>query len=220
LPTFATLLRAAQKARATVNRGYYARVTKALDHATKEKLDRLFTRVNEGGRTSWDLIKSEPKQPTAKEIKRFVAHLNWLREQAGELDPLAGVPVVKGARDQGRELVDPGAGRKTAQLAGSTTLKGKRDRALLALFVSAGLRREELAILLRDQMQQRDGRWCLVDLVGKGGRLRTVAIPYWTQQAVALWLEAMPIKKIQSAAALATTSFSPAVNQRLIRASG
>jgi site-specific recombinase XerC len=75
------------------------------------------------------------------------------------------------------------------------TLKGKRDRALLALFVSAGLRREELATLLRDQMQQRDGRWCLVDLIGKGGRVRTVAIPDWTQQAVAVWLEAMPIKE-------------------------
>jgi hypothetical protein len=53
----------------------------------------------------------------------------------------------------------------------------------------------ELATLLRDQMQQRDGRWCLVDLIGKGGRVRTVAIPDWTQQAVALWLEAMPIKE-------------------------
>jgi Phage integrase family len=42
---------------------------------------------------------------------------------------------------------------------------------------------------------QRDGRWCLVDLVGKGGRVRTVAIPDWTQQAIALWLEAMPIKE-------------------------
>jgi hypothetical protein len=75
------------------------------------------------------------------------------------------------------------------------TLKGKRDRALLALFVSAGLGREELATLSREQIQQRDGRWCLVDLVGKGGRVRTVAIPDWTQQAVALWLEAMPIKE-------------------------
>jgi hypothetical protein len=65
----------------------------------------------------------------------------------------------------------------------------------LALFVSAGLRREELATLLRDQIEQRDGRWCLVDLVRKGGRLRTVAIPDWTQQAVAVWLEAMPIKE-------------------------
>jgi integrase len=75
------------------------------------------------------------------------------------------------------------------------TLKGKRARALLALFLSAGLRREELATLLRDQMQQRDGRWCLVDLIEKGGRVRTVAIPDWTQQAVAVWLEAMPIKE-------------------------
>lgn len=78
-----------------MNRGYYTRVTNALDASTKERLDRLFTRMNEGGRTLWDLIKSEPKQPTAKEIKRFVTHLNWLREQAGDLDPLAGIPVVK-----------------------------------------------------------------------------------------------------------------------------
>jgi site-specific recombinase XerD len=78
------------------------------------------------------------------------------------------------------------------------TLKGKRDRALLALFVSAGMPREELATLLRHQMQQRDGRWCLVDLVGKG-------IPDWSQQAVVLWLEAMPIKEVQSWAVLVQT---------------
>lgn len=94
LPTFATVLRAAQKARATVNRGYYARVTKALDQTAKEKLDRLFTRVNEGGRTSWDLIKSEPKQPTAKEIKRFVAHLSWLREASTQAFSMLRRPIL------------------------------------------------------------------------------------------------------------------------------
>jgi hypothetical protein len=47
-------------------------------------------------------------------------------------------------------------------------------------------------------MQQRDGRWCLVDLVGKG-------IPDWSQQAVVLWLEAMPIKEVQSWAVLVQT---------------
>jgi hypothetical protein len=78
-----------------VNRGFYTRIMKALDEAAKARLDHLFTRVNEGGRTAWDLIKSEPRQPSAKEIKRFVAHLNWLREQAGDLNPLAGIPVVK-----------------------------------------------------------------------------------------------------------------------------
>jgi integrase len=105
---------------------------------------------------------------------------------------------VKGAKVLGTRAgnwLTRAQAEKLLSLPDIETLKGKRDRALLALFVSAGLRREELATLLRDQMQQRDGRWCLVDLVGKGGRVRTVAIPDWTQQAVALWLEAMPIKE-------------------------
>ncbi len=42
--------------------------------------------------------------------------------------------------------------------------KGKRDRALLALLVSCGLRRQELAALRIEDIQQRDGRWCIVDL--------------------------------------------------------
>jgi hypothetical protein len=95
LPTFSALLKVAQKARATVNRGFYTRITEALDEATKARLNQLFTRTKEGGRSAWDLIKSEPGQPTAKEIKRFVVHMNWLREQAGDLNPLTGIPVVK-----------------------------------------------------------------------------------------------------------------------------
>jgi site-specific recombinase XerD len=100
----------------------------------------------------------------------------------------------QGAGNQGRNWLTRAQVEKLLTLPDVETLKGKRDRALLALFVSAGLRREELATLLKDKMQQREGRWCLVDLVGKGGRVRTVAIPDWTQQAVALWLEAMAIK--------------------------
>jgi site-specific recombinase XerD len=100
----------------------------------------------------------------------------------------------QGAGNQGRNWLTRAQVEKLLTLPDVETLKGKRDRALLALFVSAGLWREELATLLKDQMQQREGRWCLVDLVGKGGRVRTVATPDWTQQAVALWLEAMPIK--------------------------
>jgi integrase len=69
------------------------------------------------------------------------------------------------------------------------------NRSATARCLCAGLRREELATLLRNQMQQRDGRWCLVNLVEKGGRVWTVAILDWTQHAVAVWLEAMPIKE-------------------------
>jgi site-specific recombinase XerD len=117
----------------------------------------------------------------------------WLPEaKVSEIRSVKGAKVL-GSR-AGNWLTRAQA-EKLLSLPDIETLKGKRDRALLALFVSAGLRREELAALLREQMQQRDGRWCLVDLVGKGGRVRTVAIPDWTQQAVALWLEAMPIKE-------------------------
>lgn len=46
-------------------------------------------------RTGWDRVKAEPGQPTVKRIKRFVAHLDWLEQQAGQGDQLAGIPAVK-----------------------------------------------------------------------------------------------------------------------------
>jgi site-specific recombinase XerD len=53
----------------------------------------------------------------------------------------------------------------------TTTLKGLRDRAILAVLLGCGLRRSEVAALTFAHVQQRDGRWCIVDLVGKHGRV-------------------------------------------------
>jgi len=53
-------------------------------------------------------------------------------------------------------------------------LKGIRDRALLSLLVSAGLRRSEVCALEFDHLQQREGRWVIADLIGKHDRIRTV----------------------------------------------
>jgi integrase len=73
------------------------------------------------------------------------------------------------------------------------SLKGTRDRALLALLVGCGLRRAEAVALTVAHLQQRDGRWVIVDLRGKHGRLRTIAVPAWVKQAVDLWSDAAGI---------------------------
>ena len=39
-------------------------------------------------------------------------------------------------------------------------------------------------------MQQRDGRWCIVDLVGKHGRVRTAPMPTWVKIAIDAWTTA------------------------------
>ena len=73
----------------------------------------------------------------------------------------------------------------------TSTLKGTRDRALLALLLGCGLRRNELATLSFGDIQQRDGRWAIVDLKGKHGRIRTVPMPGWAQVAVDVWRQAL-----------------------------
>jgi site-specific recombinase XerD len=70
------------------------------------------------------------------------------------------------------------------------TLKGKRDRAILALLLGSGLRRDEAARLTLEHIQQRSGRWVIVDILGKGGRVRSVPIPPFTKEAIDMWTEA------------------------------
>ena len=69
-----------------------------------------------------------------------------------------------------------------------TRVKGKRDRALLALLLACGLRRREVVALTFDDLQQREEHWAIVDLVGKGGHVRTIPLPAWVKQMVDDWL--------------------------------
>jgi hypothetical protein len=62
-----------------------------------------------------------------------------------------------------------------------TTTKGLRDRAIIAVLLGCALRRSEVAALTMSHIQQRDGRWCIVDLVGKHNRVRTVPMPAWVK---------------------------------------
>jgi integrase len=67
------------------------------------------------------------------------------------------------------------------------TKKGLRDRAMFATLLGCGLRRSELANLTMKHVQMRDSRWCIVDLVGKHGRVRTIPMPAWTKNAIDVW---------------------------------
>ena len=76
-----------------------------------------------------------------------------------------------------------------------STLKGKRDYVIIALLVGCALRRRELALLKIEDIQLREGRWVIIDLCGKGGRIRTVAVPIWVKQAIEVWMAAANIDK-------------------------
>src|ERR1700736_4681337 len=75
-----------------------------------------------------------------------------------------------------------------------STLKGKRDYVILALLVGCALRRRELSSLHIEEIQMRDGRWVIADLRGKGGRIRTVAVPVWVKQGIDAWTTAAQLE--------------------------
>ena len=82
-------------------------------------------------------------------------------------------------REQAQDLLD---------IPDCKNIKGLRDRAILAVFLGAGLRRSEVSKLSFDHIQQREGRWVFVDLIGKGNRVRTIPIPSWVKSAIDEWL--------------------------------
>jgi site-specific recombinase XerD len=74
-----------------------------------------------------------------------------------------------------------------------TTKKGLRDRAILAVLLGCGLRREEAAKLEVRHVQQREGRWVIVDLVGKRNKTRSVPMPSWAKAAIDDWCQSATI---------------------------
>jgi len=72
-------------------------------------------------------------------------------------------------------------------------LRGKRDRAILALLIGCGLRRAELVGLRTQDFQVREERWVIADLIGKGKHIRTVPVPIWAKRAVDGWITAASI---------------------------
>ncbi len=106
-------------------------------------------------------------------------------------DLIAGIRRVRGVKQLGRRIgnwLTPEEGQRLLSAVPTDRLRGKRDAAMLGLLIGCGLRRSELVELNVDQIQQREGHWVIIDLIGKGGRLRTVPMPGWVKDAVDDWV--------------------------------
>jgi site-specific recombinase XerD len=129
-----------------------------------------------------------------------VRRLAYEAADCGLLSPelAAGIRRVKGSKKLGIRLgnwLTVSEARSLWQLPDAETLKGKRDRAILAILLGCGLRRGELTDLTLDHLQRREDHWAIVDLVGKGGHVRTVPMPDWVKQTIDAWLIAASISQ-------------------------
>src|ERR1700690_2161464 len=137
-------------------------------------------------------------------VLRYRSHLESRQLAPGTInlrlgaDLAAGIRRVKGVKKLGIRLgnwLTAEQGNALWQAPDRQRLKGKRDRALLALLLACGLRRHEAVALTLDHLQQREDHWAIVDLVGKGGHIRTVPVPDWVRTELDDWLAAAAIER-------------------------
>ena len=93
LPGFVTLSRVATRARTKVNDDIQRRISSSLSDKQRGQIDHLFT--TRAGRSQWEQLKREPKQPNVREVARFLTHIEAVRKLADGLPKPDSVPVSK-----------------------------------------------------------------------------------------------------------------------------
>jgi len=146
-------------------------------------------------------ISLEQAQYASSTINLRLAAIRRLAYEAADCgllspDLAAGIRRVKGVKKHGMRIgnwltADQGK-RLLAAFAGED-LRSIRDYAMIAVLLGCGLRRAEVAGLAVEHLQQREEHWVIVDLIGKGGHVRTVPVPTWVKLAVDHWLAAAAI---------------------------
>ena len=136
----------------------------------------------------------EGRQLAGSTVRRKLAALSSLFEFLCDANAVPTNPVkgVKRPRVESYEGKTPALGDHQAKLLllapDTVTLKGKRDRAILSVFLFHGLRREEVATLkVKDVRELRGVKHLRVH--GKGGKLRNVPLHPGTAQLINDYLE-------------------------------
>src|SRR6202167_2122459 len=140
----------------------------------------------------------ESRSLAANTINQQLAAVRRLAHEAadsGLLSPevAAGISRVKGVKQLGfrsGNWLSVEQSSLVLKHAHGDSMRSKRDYAMLAMLFGCGFRRSELVGLEMDEIQMRQGHWAVVDLIGKGGHIRTVPIPNWVKAALDQWMVA------------------------------
>ena len=131
-------------------------------------------------------------QPAVNQRLAAVRRLAYEAADSGLLSSelVAGIRRVKGVKQLGGRSgnwLTQDQSRQSLEEADGDDLRSVRDLAMISVLVGCGLRRAELSALTVEDLQIRQGDWAIVDLVGKGGHVRTVPVPAWGKQAIDRW---------------------------------
>lgn len=155
----------------------------------------------------------ESRGLAANTINQQLAAVRRLAHEAadsGLLSPelAAGISRVKGVKQLGFRSGNWLSAEESSEVlkcARGNGMRAKRDYAMLALLVGCGFRRSELVGLELDEIQMRQGHWAVVDLIGKGGHIRTVPVPTWVKSALDQWTVAARVTEGRIFRAVART---------------
>jgi site-specific recombinase XerD len=144
----------------------------------------------------------ESRKLAANTINQQLATVRRLANEAADAgllspDLAAGISRVKGVKQLGHRSGNWLSLEQSSAVlsrARGDLMREKRDYAMLALLFGCGFRRSELVGLEMSDVQQRQEHWAIVDLIGKGGHIRTVPIPEWAKRALDEWTVAAKVR--------------------------
>jgi site-specific recombinase XerD len=118
--------------------------------------------------------------PSTINVRLAAVRRAYKASDTGLLSPdlAAGIRRVKGAKRLGVRIGNWLTIDQSRTLLGkpSDSLRGKRDRAILALLIGCGLRPAEIVGLRTGDFQVREDHCVIADLVAKGKHIRTVPV--------------------------------------------